>query len=60
MQILKDFIFERLYTFYSVNASFIKAVLSSKSTDLIHINQSVKALIELSKKANFQEKFHYL
>ncbi|EAJ3010239.1 glycine--tRNA ligase subunit beta [Campylobacter coli] len=57
MQILKDFIFERLYTFYSVNASFIKAVLSSKSTDLIHINQSVKALIELSKKANFQENF---
>ncbi|EGB9159616.1 glycine--tRNA ligase subunit beta [Campylobacter coli] len=57
MQILKDFIFERLYTFYSVNASFIKAVLSSKNTDLIHINQSVKALIELSKKANFQENF---
>ncbi|MBM0636644.1 glycine--tRNA ligase subunit beta [Campylobacter sp. VicNov18] len=57
IQILKDFIFERLYTFYEVNTSFIKAVLSSKNTDLIHINQSVNALIKLSKKANFNENF---
>ncbi|MEQ4345812.1 glycine--tRNA ligase subunit beta [Campylobacter jejuni] len=57
MQILKDFIFERLYTFYTVNASFVKAVLSSQNTDLIHINQSVNALIKLSKKDNFNENF---
>ncbi|HEG8106379.1 TPA: glycine--tRNA ligase subunit beta, partial [Campylobacter jejuni] len=57
MQILKDFIFERLYTFYTVNASFVKAVLSSHNTDLIHINQSVNALIKLSKKDNFNENF---
>ncbi|AXP08295.1 glycine--tRNA ligase subunit beta [Campylobacter hepaticus] len=57
IQILKDFIFERLYTFYEVNTSFIKAVLSSKNTDLIHINQSVNALIKLSKKTNFNENF---
>ena len=57
MQILKDFIFERLYTFYPVNASFVKAVLSSKNTNLIHIDQSVNALIKLSKKDNFNENF---
>ncbi len=56
-QILKDFIFERLYTFYEVNASFVKAVLSSKNTNLIHINQSINALIQLSKKDNFNENF---
>ena len=57
LNILKDFIFERLYTFYEVNASFIKAVLSSKNDDLIHINKSVNALIKLSKKENFNENF---
>lgn len=57
IQALKDFIFERLYTLYDANASFIKAVLSSKNTDLIHINQSVNALIKLSKKDNFSENF---
>ncbi|MBT0606516.1 glycine--tRNA ligase subunit beta, partial [Campylobacter lari] len=31
LKILLDFILERLYTFYEVNASFIKAVLSSKT-----------------------------
>ncbi len=47
----------RTYTFYTVNASFVKAVLSSQNTDLIHINQSVNALIKLSKKDNFNENF---
>lgn len=53
---LENFIFERLYTFYDVNASFIKAVLASKNSDLIHIDDSVKTLIVLSKEANFDEK----
>lgn len=57
LQILKDFIFERLYTFYEANASFIKAVLSSKNADLIHIDTAIKALIELSQKENFNENF---
>ncbi len=55
--LLKDFIFERLYTFYEANASFIKAVLSSKNSDLIHIDKAVKALIELSQKETFGENF---
>ncbi|MCH5335848.1 MAG: glycine--tRNA ligase subunit beta [Campylobacter sp.] len=57
LQNLKDFIFERLYTLYEVNASFIKAVLSSKNADLIHIDAAIKALIELSQKENFNENF---
>lgn len=53
---LENFIFERLYTMYEVNASFIKAVLASKNSDLIHIDTSIKALIALSKEPKFDEK----
>ena len=54
---LENFIFERLYTLYDANASFIKAVLASQNTDLIHIDKAIKALIALSAKPNFDEKF---
>ncbi|HEF3552228.1 TPA: glycine--tRNA ligase subunit beta [Campylobacter upsaliensis] len=54
---LYDFILERIYPFYEANPSFIKAVLSTKNSDLIHIDSAVKALIELSKKTNFNENF---
>ena len=54
---LENFIFERLYTLYEANASFIKAVLASKNSDLIHIDKAIKALIALSAKPNFDEKF---
>lgn len=53
---LENFIFERLYTMYEVNASFIKAVLASKNSDLIHIDTSIKTLIALSKEPKFDEK----
>ncbi len=56
-QLLKDFIFERLYTFYELNPSFIKAVLSSKNADLLHLDAALKALAELSQKQNFSEHF---
>ena len=54
---LYHFILERIYTFYEVNPSFIKAVLSAKNSDLIHIDSAIKALIELSQKASFNENF---
>lgn len=54
---LKDFILERLYTFYDINASFVKAVLSSKNSDLVYIDSCIKALIEISKKDDFGENF---
>ncbi len=57
IKVLEAFIFERLYTLYDANASFIKAVLASQNSDLIHIDKSIKALILMSSKANFDEKF---
>lgn len=56
-RILKNFILERIYTFYAVNASFIKAVLASENNDLIHIHTAIEALINLSQKSDFSENF---
>ncbi|MBT0615054.1 glycine--tRNA ligase subunit beta, partial [Campylobacter coli] len=57
MKILLDFILERLYTFYEVNASFVKAVLSSKTYDVIYIDSCIKALIQSANKADFSQNF---
>lgn len=57
LKTLENFIFERLYTLYDANGSFIKAVLASQNADLIHIDKSIKALIALSGEPNFDEKF---
>lgn len=54
---LENFIFERLFTLYNANASFINAVLSSQNTEIISIDASIKTLINLSKKADFSENF---
>ena len=54
---LLTFILERLYSLYNANASFIKAALSSKSTDIVHLNSSINALIKLSKDENFNSYF---
>lgn len=55
--LLLEFFYERLFTLYAANASFIKASLASKNTDLIHIDKSIKALINLAKNANFMQDF---
>ncbi|TXE78929.1 glycine--tRNA ligase subunit beta [Campylobacter peloridis] len=55
--LLLDFILERLYTFYAVNASFIKAVLSSKNYDIIYIDSCIKALIQNASKKEFSQNF---
>ncbi|MGH2304925.1 glycine--tRNA ligase subunit beta [Campylobacter taeniopygiae] len=57
LQILKDFIFERIYTFYDLNPSFIKAVLVSKNSDIVSIDESIKALAKISQKSNFSDYF---
>lgn len=57
LKILIDFIFERLYTFYDANASFLKAVLNSKNYDLVYIDSCVKALAKIASKEDFSEKF---
>lgn len=57
LQSLENFIFERLDTLYNANSSFIKAVLMSQNADLVYIDESIKALIALSKKDDFSENF---
>ncbi|AJC93864.1 glycine--tRNA ligase subunit beta [Campylobacter volucris] len=57
LNILLDFILERLYTFYDVNASFIKAVLNSKNYDIVHIDSSIKALMEIVNDGKFEQNF---
>lgn len=57
LNILLDFILERLYTFYDVNASFIKAVLNSKNYDIMHIDSSIKALMEIVNDGKFEQNF---
>ncbi|TXE88959.1 glycine--tRNA ligase subunit beta [Campylobacter volucris] len=57
LNILLDFILERLYTFYDVNASFIKAVLNSKNYDIMHIDSSIKALMEIVNEGKFEQNF---
>lgn len=54
---LLTFILERLYSLHDANASFIKAALNSKSTDIVHLNSSINALIKLSKDENFNSYF---
>lgn len=57
LNILLDFILERLYTFYDVNASFIKAVLNSKNYDIVYIDSSIKALMEIVNDGKFEQNF---
>ncbi len=57
VNLLLDFIFERLFTLYSANASFIKATLASNNKDLIYVDKSIKALIKLAKDSDFEQKF---
>ncbi|MBF7068563.1 glycine--tRNA ligase subunit beta [Campylobacter volucris] len=57
LNILLDFILERLYTFYDVNASFVKAVLNSKNYDIVYIDSSIKALMEIVNDGKFEQNF---
>ncbi|WP_139470717.1 glycine--tRNA ligase subunit beta [Campylobacter armoricus] len=57
LKILLDFILERLYTFYDVNASFVKAVLNSRTYDIIYIDSCIKALIQSASKVDFSQNF---
>lgn len=54
---LENFIFERLFTMYDANASFIKAVLASANAEITSIDKAIKALINLSKSGEFSENF---
>ena len=50
-----EFIFERLYKFYSVNPSVIRAVLATKESNLVEIDKKIKLLNEIVNSADFKD-----
>lgn len=48
LDLLKDFIYERMYAMYDLNPSFIKAVLASHNKDILSIHKSILALSSLN------------
>ena len=50
-----DFIFERLYKFYNVNPSVIRAVLSTGETNLLEIDKKIKLLNKIVESQDFKE-----
>lgn len=54
---LENFIFDRLYTFFDVNPSVIKACLTSKKGDILAQSEAIKALGEICEASDFRENF---
>lgn len=54
---LKDFIYERMLNVSRSNPSYLKAVLSSGESDILHISHKIKALEKLASKEGFRENF---
>ncbi|MBT0879324.1 glycine--tRNA ligase subunit beta [Campylobacter sp. 2018MI01] len=53
---LLNFITDRFNALYSVNSSFIKAVLNVNNNDLVVIDENIKALINLAKDKDYESK----
>ena len=54
---LKSFILDRLYTFYEANPSIIKAVISSKQSDIKALDSSINALMQIVSQEDFEKNF---
>ncbi|WP_457563178.1 glycine--tRNA ligase subunit beta [Caminibacter pacificus] len=52
---LIEFIFERLYKFYNVNPSVIRAVLATGESNLLEIDKKIKLLNEVVESEDFKE-----
>jgi len=52
---LIEFIFERLYKFYNVNPSVIRAVLATGETNLLEIDRKIKLLNQVVESEDFKE-----
>ena len=52
---LKNFIFERLFKFYNVNPSVIRAVLATGESNLLEIDKKIKLLNEIVESSDFKE-----
>ncbi len=50
-----DFIFERLYKFYNINPSVIRAVLSTGESKLVDIDNKIKLINEIVNSSDFKE-----
>ena len=50
-----DFIFERLYKFYDVNPTVIRAVLATGESDLIQIDKKIKLLNNIVTSSDFND-----
>ena len=50
-----DFIFERLYKFYNVNPSVIRAVLNTGESNLLEIDKKIKLLNKIVESEDFKE-----
>lgn len=57
LNILTDFIFDRLYTLYDVNSSIIKACINSGESDIRRLNSAIIALGEISSEMSFKDNF---
>ncbi|WP_457560538.1 glycine--tRNA ligase subunit beta [Caminibacter sp.] len=52
---LKEFIFERLYKFYNVNPSVIRAVLATGESNLLEIDKKINLLNKIVESEDFKE-----
>ena len=50
-----EFIFERLYKFYIVNPSVIRAVLATKESNLVEIDKKIKLINEIVSSSDFKD-----
>lgn len=54
---LEEFFIERMYAYFDVNPSILKAVLGSGEKDIVEISKKVEALNSIAKGSGFKESF---
>ncbi len=54
---LEEFFIERLYQFYKLNPSIIKAVIESGERNLVELDKKIKALASIVQSSDFKEIF---
>ncbi len=57
LQILEQFFIERIYQFFDVNPSVVKAVLSSGERDILKLSKKINALSVIVNSDGFKESF---
>jgi len=57
LDILESFFLERIYQFFDVNPSIVKAVISSGERDIVRLSAKIKALSSVALGEDFKEAF---